>query len=212
VTFAEGVGMLQKCWQWTLIFALAWVSSVALAEPPPPDDLLAEADEYKDSEGVTDMEALALYAKACEAGLAEACGEQAEILFWGLGDVTADKAKAGQVMKGALSGLDAACTAGSARACLRLGFAYADAVGTAQDYPKAAALDEKACDGGLGEACMFLGHAYAKGKGVTLNPARAHMLYVKACQLGHAPACKLSPVKPLDTPSDAKSPEGPPGI
>ena len=198
-----------------LLIAFALITSMtAHAEPPTPADLLTQADAHFYGKDVPrdPTKALPLYAQACEAGLAEACGEQAEILFWGLGDVTADKAQAGQVMKGALSGLDAACTAGSARACLRLGFAYADAVGTAQDYPKAAALDEKACDGGLGEACMYLGHAYAKGKGVTLNPARAHMLYVKACQLGHTPACTLSPLKPLDTPPAAKSPEGPPGI
>ena len=115
--------------------------------------------------------ALALYARACGAGVADACA-----------DLAALRRRRGDDV-GARQALDEACATGAGRACAAL----ADG---APSPARASRLAERACDLGAVEGCLAALHFVPQG--------RAEALLGRACHLGWGDACLAAIAPDLD--------------
>ncbi|HSD19549.1 MAG TPA: sel1 repeat family protein [Anaeromyxobacter sp.] len=109
--------------------------------------------------------ALALYARACAAGVADACEGAAE-----LRDRRGDR-------EAARAALEEGCAIGSGRACARL-------AAEAASPERARQLAERACDLGAPDGCIALAREAAA--------ARQAELLIRACRLGADAACAAS--------------------
>jgi len=149
-------------------------------------------------------------ARACDLGLAEACGglqayagtevgratlerscdrgDGASCFIagsvWHLGRaVTRDDARA-------VALFDKSCAAGWPRGCARLGESYAFGEGVAKDPARALSLFEKACDRQYGPACVNAAVMYHRGDAVPKNSVASRLRFRAACNLGIQEACK----------------------
>jgi|GEM_PF-2708962 len=122
----------------------------------------------------TDIERAAhLYARACDLGVAMACGNVGYLLESGqLGahDYRAANAR-----------YQAGCQAGNARSCGNLGVLYDHGLGVLVDKVRANMLFDRACTLGSGAACTNLGFNFETGAGVPSNERRALGLYETGC-------------------------------
>ncbi|BDG03220.1 tetratricopeptide repeat protein [Anaeromyxobacter oryzae] len=137
------------------------LAEVCDAGSPRACEALGEALEGTEGLPADPARARALHARACRAGLGDACGRLAALLLAG-GDPA-----------GAAAAREDGCALGAPRACAAL-------AGTVADPARAAALRERACDLGDGAACL----AVARG-----DAARGPALLERACRLGEGDAC-----------------------
>jgi len=82
--------------------------------------------------------------------------------------------------------LNAACDAGSAKACFRLAWARWSGSGIERDQGVARALYRQACDGGAAEACAYLGYHLLDQKAPAEKVVR---MLARACELGSGAGC-----------------------
>lgn len=121
-----------------------------------------------------------LYARACDAGVIEACNDLGAL--YGRGDgVTRDDARAAALY-------EKACDGGDALACTNLAAFAVDGVGVPKDVARGLALYEKACGAGEASACRDLGFAYVATV-VPPDPAKGAEIWLASCEAGHAQSC-----------------------
>jgi uncharacterized protein len=169
--YREGTGVAQDLSKARLLHGRACLASqiascVALAE--------MSSDNPK--------EQLRLFTKGCDAKIASACFQQAQILEAQQPSQVAD----GSAIKAAYQ---VACEKGVVKACGRLGLLLSMA-----SPPKApgeiARLLGKGCDtGSMPEACLTLGQWLAKGELIPRDGARAAQLLGPLCAQGTGTAC-----------------------
>jgi TPR repeat protein len=82
--------------------------------------------------------------------------------------------------------LNAACDAGSAKACFRLAWAKWSGSGIEPDQGVARALYRQACDAGAAEACAYLGYHLLEQKAPAEKVVR---MLARACELGSGAGC-----------------------
>jgi hypothetical protein len=119
------------------------------------------------------VEAAALYERACESGVADACAGLSYLVENGKG-VAPDAARA-------LALEQRACEAGSAHGCHSLGVSYYRATGVEKDAVRSTRLYERACAGGWKSACRDLGNALADGRAGPADLAGARKLWRQTC-------------------------------
>jgi TPR repeat protein len=114
-----------------------------------------------------EAQAKGFFEKACTAGSAPGCFEQAER--------TADLAQRAPLY-------ERACDRGHARSCTFFGFMAQYGMGGPVDYAAAAKRTEQGCNGGDSMGCATLADLYTMGRGVTKDEARAVEIYRRACE------------------------------
>jgi uncharacterized protein len=130
--------------------------------------LLARMLQLGDGIAKDPMRAVTLYAKACDAGTAPACGRLGEALL------TSPKEPDG------VSLLGKSCSSGWIRACTILGNHEVRAHG-AKNVDVYAIL-RRACDAGDASGCWTLGQMFTEGLGVAKNEAEALRYYRASCE------------------------------
>lgn len=159
--------------------------------------------------------ALALYTKACDAGVRPSCTEKG----WLLRNVKKDyRAARATYKKGcrdkiaaccsdlglmelrglggrpnakrALPLLEQGCEGGDMYGCSNLGALYEMNQGVPVDHAKSAAMYEKACAGGVSKACANLGYKLLKGQGVEADKDKARRYLEGGCRGGDMEACE----------------------
>ena len=148
--------------------ALRWFEAAAAQGAP--QHLFDLASVLEETGAEADLTRAAdLYARAAQAGLAEAAVSLGVLYQDGRG-VAQDYARAFELYS-------AAAETGHARAQNNLGLLYVRGHGVPQDYPRAVALFEAAAQAGLAQAMTNLGVMYANGFGVPQSDAEAARLY-----------------------------------
>jgi uncharacterized protein len=160
------------------------------------------------------------FAKACDAGLVEACGALGEMYATGQGVAANGKVAAPMLAKacdagiakacGTLGGLydrgigvtgnkalafrlfSGACAKADMAACYRQGALYFTGEGSdsGADYSKAASLFERACTAGVGDSCNALGYMYDIGRHFPENESKAVSFYSLSCSKGSKQGCE----------------------
>ena len=121
------------------------------------------------------------YARACDRGVAIACGNVGFLLESGqLG--SRDYASASVRYQ-------TGCSAGNGRSCGNLGMLYDSGDGVPRDLQRANDLFLRGCDLGSGAACTNLGFSYEQGRGVPVMERRALALYRTGCEQGNYRGC-----------------------
>lgn len=139
-------------------------------------------------------QAIALYGKACDAGLHIACTQRAQILITGTGaahhvappaspDDTSAYAEAFTLLTNS-------CAADDQLACAWLGLAYHRGRGVEVDGSKAAELYARGCEQGYAFGCIGMGKLHEQGVGVRKNRRSANKFFARACELGAESYCR----------------------
>lgn len=121
--------------------------------------------------------AIAIYERACEAGVGDACA------YLGVALTGADQRDAQRQAFGR------ACELQSATGCAHLAYDHASGNGVPRDEALATTLYVKACDLGDAKGCYNVGLMYAEGRGVERDLARAARAYDEGCRNGSTMAC-----------------------
>ena len=176
----------------------------------------------------------AVFSKACERGVPEACYEVGIMYRDGEG-VSRNLPKAVEYLKtacgsgdyeacGALGDIynnggqgvtanatkalnyyQTACSHNIYGACFSLGVLYQDGSKVKQDYNKSATYYSEACSSGQADSCYNLAYLYYEGKGVNKNQAKAVQLFKKSCDLGNDIACQNYSILKSETQSVDKT-------
>ena len=132
--------------------------------------------------------ALALLAKACDAGYGLACGEQGAAIYNAATDAKGRAEAEAPWTKG--------CEAKNGRSCYGLGNLHRQGDIGPKDEAKAFDLARQACELGSYLGCDQLGTAYEQGLGVAKDEAKAKDAFARrvaasasACNSGRARAC-----------------------
>lgn len=118
-------------------------------------------------------EARALYERACEASVADACADLGLLFQRGRG-VERDVGRAFRL-------LQRACDLGSASGCHDLGVAWYRGLGVERAVEKSTPLYRRGCALGSALSCADYGKAVGEGRGVPKDPALARALWRQAC-------------------------------
>jgi TPR repeat protein len=138
-------------------------------EPPPPPPAPPPCEDG-DLVGCTN---------GCDEGRMEDCAT--------LGAIYLDGERASIDKPRAVDLFRRACTAASARGCLRLGDAYRD--GLARGDAEETHAYRRACEAGANQGCLAAGRAYRDGHGVGADAVYAASLFHRVCDKGNAAAC-----------------------
>ncbi len=153
--------------------------------------------------------AVALYDRACRAGVAPACGRLGEMLVptpgreqFGMkllrescagGWMTACTiggrvaAKAGDV--NVIELFRRGCAGGDAEGCWNLGLLFRDGVGVTKNDAEAVRRFKLACDGGARLGCVSYAQALEKGAGAAPAVEGAIAVLTRACDEGYSASC-----------------------
>ncbi len=112
--------------------------------------------------------AISSYSRACELGLQDGC---AQVGIIGLENASSETELAGAVTK-----LQASCTAKSDIACYALGKHF-----TNSKPDQSASWFEKGCNLGDGTSCLAVGFAHATGKGVEASETKSYAFFKQGC-------------------------------
>ena len=119
-----------------------------------------------------ESQSAALFGRACDDGLQEAC--VALIAF---------------VKRGGNTVFANACDRGDGASCFLLGSLYSSGSGVPIDPSSAFRLFKRACEAQWWRACGRLGVSYLAGQGTPVSPDLAIASFEKGCQGRHAPSC-----------------------
>jgi TPR repeat protein len=90
---------------------------------------------------------------------------------------------------GDVSGCEARCLDGNAKACSTTGYFIETGTGAPKDLGRAVALYRLGCNGGDGRGCGNLGVLYENGTGVPQDVAQALVQYQRGCRVGDGTSC-----------------------
>ncbi len=171
----------------------AWVGELPEPSCAPKECVAAGLERYDEVLGAEDdlqvrREAYMMQRKACAAGVAAGCYEQAMLLASGLpsGDEDPEQRKARQVEL-----FEHACTEGWGRACYRRGEDHHGTPQAHEWYARAIELYTPACEGGDAAQCSLLAYSIQLGRGAPKDAQNAAQLYAKACRGKDAYGCEM---------------------
>jgi TPR repeat protein len=136
--------------------------------------------------------AVALFGKACDAGMMMACTQRAQILITGTGVAPKSPDDPGNLAHytEAFTLLTNSCAAEEQLACVWLGLAYHRGRGVEADGKKAAEHYTRGCEQGYSFGCIGMGKLHEQGLGVRKNRRTANKFYARACELGAQSYCR----------------------